>query len=147
MRFLFGLSRWILNLVGILALVAWILSLVKTIVWKPFDWTNPESIQFIVGVGLLGLYFVLGILGIIFRSAKILRSIISVILCIIGIGALGVAAYNAGIWLNTNNAWTEFKNIDNGIFYICVFSISVGLIGSYVLFGPLLLISKKRKNK
>lgn len=145
MRILFKISKWVLNLVGMLALIAWLVTVGLKVTWKPFDFTNIHSIQFIVGAGLLGLSFILGILGIIFRTARILKGIISFVFCLIGMGALGVIAYNSGTWLQQNDAWTNFKNIENGVLNICLFSVPVSLIGSYIVFGIILLISKAKK--
>lgn len=145
MRILFRISSWILNLVGMLALIAWLVTVGFKVTWKPFEWTNLYSIQFVVGAGLLGLSFILGILGIVFRTARVLKKIISFVFCIIGMGALGILAYNSGMWLQQNNAWTNFKDIENGILNICLFSVPVSLIGSYIIFGILLIISKAKK--
>lgn len=145
MKILFRISRWALNIVGMLALIGWLISVGSKVNFNNFVWNDWNSIQFIVGLGLLLAYFALGIIGIIFKSAKKLKMIISFIFCIIGVGSLGLAAYNTGVWIQNNNAWIDFKDKENGLLNICIFSISVGLIGSYLVFGPLILLSKLRK--
>lgn len=148
MQLLFRISRWVINIIGILSLISWLISVGFKITWSPFNWNDINSIQFVIGAGLLVLYFVLGGFQIIFRSARILRTIISIIFTVIGIISLILSSYNSGIWLTNNNAWSNYKNIRFGILHICIFSTSITLISSCILFGSWIGFSnyKQRKN-
>lgn len=102
-------------------------------------WGKPSEavasvVIFSISVGALGLTTIFGFLSLFVKGVKWLSNFGKFIIMSISFLLLLIAAIASGIALTNDSSWTNFQNVKDKL-NISLFSISLIILGMYVIFG------------